>query len=64
MGGLSGSTALSVLRLRTPGCKSFPVCAGFKYVQVKKVKITFVQALRLCTGRTAHKGSRGIPLLL
>ena len=24
---------------------------------------TFVQALRLCTGRTAHKGSRGIALL-
>ena len=25
-----------------------------------KVKVTFVQALRLCTGRTAHRGSRGI----
>jgi len=24
---------------------------------------TLVQALRLCTGRTAHKGSRGIALL-
>ena len=30
-----------------------------KVVKVK-VKCTFVQALRLCTGRTAHKGSRGI----
>jgi len=29
----------------------------------KKVKVTHVQALRLCTGRTAHKGSRGIALL-
>ena len=29
----------------------------------KKVKVTLVQALRLCTGRTAHKGSRGIALL-
>jgi len=28
-----------------------------------KVKCTFVQALRLCTGRTAHRGSRGIALL-
>jgi hypothetical protein len=28
-----------------------------------KVKVTFVQALRLCTGRTAHRGSRGIALL-
>jgi len=24
-----------------------------------KVKCTFVQALRLCTGSTAHRGSRG-----
>jgi len=28
-----------------------------------KVKYTLVQALRLCTGRTAHRGSTGIPLL-
>ena len=28
-----------------------------------KVKVTLVQALRLCTGRTAHRGSRGIALL-
>ena len=27
-----------------------------------KVKCTVVQALRLCTGRTAHRGSRGIAL--
>ena len=32
-------------------------------VKVKvKLKCTLVQALRLCTGRTAHRGSRGIPL--
>ena len=32
-------------------------------VKVKlKVKCTLVQALRLCTGRTAHRGSRGIVL--
>ena len=30
---------------------------------VKKVKCTLVQALRLCTSRTAHRGSRGIALL-
>ena len=29
----------------------------------KSVKCTLVQALRLCTGRTAHRGSRGIALL-
>ena len=28
----------------------------------KKVKCTPVQALRLCTGRTAYRGSRGIGL--
>ena len=27
------------------------------------VKCTLVQAVRLCTGRTAHRGSRGIALL-
>ena len=27
------------------------------------VKCTLVQALRLCTGRTAHRGSRGIAVL-
>jgi hypothetical protein len=30
--------------------------------EVKKVKVTLVHALRLCTGRTAHKWSRGIAL--
>jgi hypothetical protein len=30
----------------------------------KEVKCTLVQALRLCTGRTAHRRSRGIALLL
>ena len=28
-----------------------------------KVKCTLVQALRLCAGRTAHRGSRGVALL-
>ena len=27
-----------------------------------KVKVALVQALRFCTGRTAHGGSRGIAL--
>jgi hypothetical protein len=30
---------------------------------IGKVKVTLVQALRLCTGRMAHRGSRGIALL-
>ena len=35
------------------------ICVGLKV----KVKVFLVQAPRLCTGRTAHKGSRGIALL-
>jgi hypothetical protein len=35
-----------------------------KLYKVKvKVKCTLAQALKLCTGRTAHKGSKGIALL-
>ena len=30
---------------------------------IKKVKCTLVPALRLCKGRTAQRGSRGIALL-
>ena len=33
------------------------------YKVKKKVKCTLVQALSLCTGRTAHRGSRGIAQL-
>ena len=33
------------------------------WVKKNKVKCTLVQALRLCTGRMAHRGSRGIALL-
>jgi len=41
-------------------CECIKICIGIK----SKVKCTFVQALMLCTGRTAHKGSRDIALLL
>jgi len=34
---------------------------GIKKVQVK---CTLVQALRLCTGRTALRGNRGVALLI
>ena len=33
---------------------------GFLCLQYKRVKFTLVQAQRLCTGRTAHRGSRGV----
>jgi hypothetical protein len=32
-------------------------------IVIVKVKCTLVQALRLCTGRTVHRGRRGIALL-
>ena len=35
----------------------------WKHEDKGKVKCTLVQALRLCTGHTAHRGSRGIALL-
>ena len=33
------------------------------FYKLKNVKCTVVQALRLCTGRMAQRGSRGIALL-
>ena len=41
------------------------LCQNSHLLQVKvkvKVKCTLVQALRLCTGRTAYRGSRGMAL--
>jgi len=38
-------------------------CVNGTLLEVRKVKCTLVQALRLCTGRTAHRGSRDIALL-
>ena len=32
-------------------------------IEKVKVKCTLLQALKLCTGRTARRGSRGIALL-
>ena len=45
-------------------CKKLKAhCIHVPMANVKvKVKVTLVQALRLCTGRTAHRGSRGIAL--
>jgi hypothetical protein len=50
-------------------CIKFPNRSGFVWNRgwsphkVKYVKCTLVQAPRLCTGRTAHRGSRGLALL-
>jgi len=40
-----------------------PHLANVENMVKVKVKCSLVQALRLCTGRTAHRGSRGIALL-
>ena len=37
--------------------------SGYYMYHKLYVKCTLVQALRLCTGRTAHSGSRGITLI-
>jgi hypothetical protein len=49
-------------------CRRVPLCtAGIKRRTLnglwEAVKCTLVQALRLCTGRTAHSRSRGIALI-
>jgi len=41
-------------------CSYFVVMMGIGQC---KVKCTLVQALKLCTGRTAHRRSRGVALL-
>jgi len=46
---------------------SMPINSGAEGTQLLtvkgKVKCTLVQTLRLCTGRTGHRGVRGIALL-
>ena len=44
-------------------CKPSVLLSALFWDFTVKVKCTLVQALRLCTGRTAHRGSRGIALL-
>ena len=39
------------------------MCGALTCLVKVKVKCTLVQALRLCTGRTAHRGCRGIVLI-
>ena len=49
-----------LLRVCVCVCGCVVLVPSYKKV---KVKCTVVQALRLCTGRTAHRGSRGIAVL-
>jgi len=52
-----------VLTTLPPSCVYCPV-ALMDYPGPYTVKCNIVQAMRLCTGRTAHRGSRGIALLI
>jgi len=68
----TSATKFVKFTLRSPPCwSSWPpnfllwyskILLWRKYILLK-VKSTLVQALRLCTGRTVHRGSRGIALL-
>jgi len=60
----------SLPRSKVAGCVAPPSCVKVKNVlplygvyKKEKVKGTLTQALRLCTGRTACRWSRGIALL-
>ena len=44
-------------------CKIYVHIYIYIYIYISKVKCTLLQAPRFCTGRTAHRGSRGIALL-
>ena len=55
------ATVLVVFIVSSP--KSYYVLKSAACRRRVKLKVTLVQALRLCTGRTVHRGSRGIALL-
>jgi hypothetical protein len=63
---LSGSSDMSSGWIAVAVCVTYIgktiSCSMVGKKEVKKLKITLVQALRLCTGPTAHKGSRSIAL--
>jgi hypothetical protein len=54
---------LSVTALDRMECQEFVVVKLTTGEVKSKVKVTLVQALRLCTGRAAYRESRGIALL-
>jgi len=60
----AGKWYIYILRdeIRNFGCRIVKKTRRLDLVKVK-IKVTLVQALGLCTGRTAHRGSRGIALL-
>jgi len=56
---------LLILQLAIIKITGYPKFLFFAQIYLKNVnvKVTLVQALRLCTDRTAHRGSKAIALL-
>jgi len=54
--------SLNIVHVCKSGNISLVEKYGIEWVKVK-IKCNLVHALRLCTGRTAHRGSRGIAIL-
>ena len=57
------NTNSDILALTRLNAFRINICVKVKVKVTVKVKCNLVQALRLCTGRTTHKGSRGLALL-
>ena len=53
--------SLESVNVTAAGLKT-PIRNFMVHIKSKKIRCPLVQALRLCTGRTAHRGSRGIAL--
>jgi hypothetical protein len=54
---------ISTLKIRAACSSEMLVPTLHVVINQERIKCALVQALRLCTGRTAHRGSRGIALL-
>ena len=54
---------ISFASLRNPEIIRYYVVRFFTRIYKVKIKVTLVQALRICTVLTAHKGNRDIALL-
>jgi len=52
-----------MLNWQNPSGRAMALGTTQPLTEMIKAKCTLVQALRLCTGRTAHRGSRGIALI-
>jgi hypothetical protein len=60
--GLIPDFVIGIFHSRNPSGCTVALSLTQPLTEMSKVKCTLVQALRLCTGRTAYRGSRGIAL--